>query len=110
MRSYKLLGTILVAGALSAPVALNAFQQGEERTTTTTTTQTKRYYDPVYKQYHEWNSNEDRAYHTYVQETHRTYEEFPKTTVTEQREYWKWRHGHPDRVITRSETTTERQR
>jgi len=107
MRNFKLLSTLLMGGVLIAPTALKAFQQTEERTTTTTT-ETKRYYDPVYKQYHNWDTNEDRAYHMYMQENHRTYEEFPKTTVTEQREYWKWRHGHPDRMIFKTETQEQR--
>ncbi len=82
-----------------------AGQQTQERTTTTTTTtETQRYYDPGYKEYHEWNGSEDRAYRMYLQEQHRDYTEFPKTTTTQQTEYWKWRHNHPDKMIFRSET------
>ena len=88
------------------PAGFAAAQQTEERsTTTTTTTETHRYYDPGYKEYHGWNTNEDRAYRMYLQENHRDYVEFPKTTTTQQTEYWKWRHDHPDKMIFKSETT-----
>ena len=109
MRNFKVLRTLLLSSALIAPAALLA-QQAEEKsttTTTTTTTETNRYFDPTYKEYHVWNSNEDRAYHMYIEQTHRTYEDFPKVKVTEQTEYWKWRHDHPDKVIFKSETTEE---
>jgi hypothetical protein len=107
MRSFRILSTLLLGGALITPVAVMAFQQGEERsttTTTTTTTESKRYYDPVYKEYHQWSPTEDRAYHMYIDETHKTYEDFPKVTTTQQTEYWKWRHDHPDKVIFKTET------
>jgi len=90
--------------------ALAVAQQQEDHsstTTTTTTTDTHRYYDPGYKEYHSWSSNEDRAYRMYLQEQKRDYLEFPKTTVTQQTEYWKWRHDHPDKVTIKSETTEE---
>jgi hypothetical protein len=106
MRSSALLRTLLLSGAMVIPVALTAQEASEKSTTTTTTTttETQRYYDPTYKEYHNWNANEDRAYHKYIEETHRTYEEFPKVKVEQQTEYWKWRHDHPDKVIFKSET------
>jgi hypothetical protein len=110
MKRYKFLGTLILGGALIAPAGLMAFQQSESTTTTTTTTETHRYYDPGYKEYHEWDSNEDRAYRMYLQETKREYQEFPKTTVTQQTEYWKWRHNHPNKTIFKSETHEEEQR
>jgi hypothetical protein len=46
----------------------------------------------------------------YLQEQKRDYTEFPKTTTTQQTEYWKWRHNHPDKLIFKSETTEEHDR
>lgn len=105
MTRFKILGTLILGGALLIPAGF-AMQQ-EERSTTTTTTTTQRYYDPGYKQYHVWNSDEDRAYRTYLQDQHRAYVEFPKETVSQQTEYWKWRHNHPDKMIFKSETHEE---
>ena len=104
MQFLRRVNTLLLAGALTVPVALVAFPQDEKTTTTTTTTKTQRYYDPGYKEYHNWDSNEDRAYRMYLQEQHEEYKEFPKITVHQQTEYWKWRHNHPNRVIFKSET------
>jgi hypothetical protein len=44
----------------------------------------------------------------YLQEGHRDYVEFPKTNTTQQTEYWKWRHNHPDKMIFKSETEDKR--
>jgi hypothetical protein len=107
MRRFQILGGLMLSAALVTPVALKA-QDETRKTTTTTTTETKRYYDPVEKDYHQWNDQEDRAYRVYTQENHREYVEFPKVKTTEQREYWKWRHGHPDSVIIKNERTEER--
>jgi hypothetical protein len=110
MRAFKTLRILLLSGALITPAALMAFQQSDEKstTTTTTTTETHRYYDSTSKEYHNWDANEDRAYHMYVEQTHRTYEDFPKIKTTEQTEYWKWRHDHPDKVIFKSETQEQK--
>jgi hypothetical protein len=90
-------------------VALKAQDESRKTTTTTTTTtESKRYYDTEEKDYHVWNDQEDRAYRLYLQENHRDYVEFPKVKTTEQREYWRWRHGHPDSVIIKSEKTEEK--
>src|SRR5580700_10590170 len=59
----------------------------------------KRYYDRDGHDYHTWNSQEDRAYRVYLGEQHREYREFNKTKAPQQREYFKWRHDHPDHVL-----------
>ena len=108
MQGSRILSTLALGAALIAPVALRAQDESRKTTTTTTTTETKRYYDPVEKDYHIWSDNEDRAYRVYLQEKHTDFVEFPKVKVTEQREYWRWRHGHPDSVIIKSEKTEEK--
>ena len=106
MHGFRTLNGLLLGIALIAPVALRA--EDEKKTTTTTTTTTtssKRYYDSEEKVYHSWTPQEDRAYRAYLGEVHRDYVEFPKVKVTEQKEYIKWRHGHPDSVIVKTERT-----
>ena len=107
MKLFNLKGTLLLSAILITPAALLAQTENQKTTTTTTTTETQRYYDPANKDYHNWSSTEDRAYRMYMQEKHRSYVEFPKETVTEQTEYWRWRHDHPDTVIFKSESTEE---
>ena len=109
MQRSQILSTLALGAALIAPVALKAQDESRKTTTTTTTTtESKRYYDTEEKDYHVWNDQEDRAYRLYLQENHRDYVEFPKVKTTEQREYWRWRHGHPDSVIIKSEKTEEK--
>ena len=61
-----------------------------------TDNQTKRYYDKDARDYHEWNQNENQVYHQYVTENHKRDRDFAKTTSGEKRDYFKWRHDHPD--------------
>ena len=100
MHGFRTLNGLLLGIALIAPVALRA--EDEKKTTTTTS---KRY-DSEEKDYRAWSPTEDRAYCVYLGEVHRDYVEFPKVKVVEQREYFKWRHGHPDTVIIK--TTEEK--
>ena len=61
--------------------------------------QNRRYYDRDARDYHSWNSNEDRAYRAYLQEQRREYREFNRVKRGQQREYFRWRHGHPDNTL-----------
>src|SRR5260370_2169078 len=111
MRRYQLLGGLMLGAALMAPVALKAQEESKKTTTTTTTTtETKRIYDPVEKDYHVWNDQEDRAYRIYLQEIRRDDVEVPKGKTTDQTEHGRRRHGHPNSVIFKSETIDEREK
>lgn len=85
-----LLGAAVAFSMLSIPaVSLHAqddhhVQQSQEH----------RMYDPIHKDYHDWNADEDRRYRSYLEEHHRKYKEFSRTTKKQQREYWQWRHDH----------------
>jgi hypothetical protein len=56
-----------------------------------------RFYDRSHKDYHHWNSDEDRRYRAYLNEQHRRYRTFSRINRTQQREYWRWRHDHDGR-------------
>jgi hypothetical protein len=83
MRRY--LSAILLGATLIVPVAMKADDHS------------KRYYDQDRKDYHEWNESEARAYRRWTDENHRKYRDWNKAKKSEQAEYWKWRHDHPDR-------------
>ena len=109
MKRFQILGGFMLGAALLAPVTMKADDETKKTTTTsTTTTETRRYYDPIENRDREWNDQEDRAYRVYLKENRREYTEFPKVKTTEQREYWKWRHGHPDSVIIKNERVEEK--
>ena len=86
MKHFLILAGVLMSAALIAPVAGMADDHHRER----------RYYDRDGRDYHYWNDDEDRQYRGYLVEQHRVYVPFPKVRVTQQREYFRWRHEHPD--------------
>ena len=80
------LGTALTATVAIVPTALKAVDD-----------QPKRYHDKEHNDDHEWNDHQDRAYQKRLEEKHKPKREFAKLKAKKQREYWKWRHEHPDR-------------
>jgi hypothetical protein len=57
-----------------------------------------RYYDADHRDYHRWDPDEDRAYRVYWMQIHPRdpYRGYGRLNPGEQRDYWNWRHGHPD--------------
>ena len=112
MQGSRILSTLALGAALIAPMGLRAQDESKKSTstttTTTTTTESKRYFDPEEKIYRTWDDREDRAYRVYLKEKHMDYVEFPKVKTTEQREYWRWRHGHPESVTVTTEKEEKR--
>src|SRR5262249_1683974 len=53
-------------------------------------------YDREHKDYHHWDDHERDAWRRFLKEKHRKEHEFEKANAREQREYWAWRHNHPD--------------
>jgi hypothetical protein len=94
---HRCLGSLVLTAVLAAPLATMAAanpqdhhdqenRQGENH---------KRYYDRGHKDYHTWDSNEDRAYRRYQTEHHQT-RGFIKLSAHQQTVYWTWRHNNPD--------------
>jgi type III secretory pathway component EscR len=90
MKQFLILGGLLMAAFVNAPVAMMA--DGDNH-------QEKRYYDRSGKDYHTWNNNEDRAYRTYLDQQHRDYRDFGKVNRSQQQNYFKWRHQNPDNTL-----------
>lgn len=56
-----------------------------------------RAYDPYHRDYHRWDDHERGYYNQWVVETHRdAHRDFRKLDKERQKEYWNWRHNHPD--------------
>jgi hypothetical protein len=90
MKHFLILGGLLMAASFIAPVAVMADRDDHGG---------RRYYDRDVRDYHMWNDREDRAYRVYLVEQRREYRVFPKVRPPQQREYFRWRHEHPDRVL-----------
>ena len=89
MQNRKLLlGSLFLGAALIAPMAIrtNAAPQGV----------TLRVYDRDHKDYHNWDDREVHSYGIYRADHPKYNVRFTKNNRARQREYWTWRHEHPD--------------
>lgn len=87
-RQGLFLAGLFLSAALLAPLAT--------KTNATPQIVSVRVYDRDHKDYHDWDDRETRSYERYRNE-HRGYSvTFQKNNRSHQREYWKWRHEHPD--------------
>jgi hypothetical protein len=75
---------LLAVGLATAPLALADDHDNH------------RYYDKEHKDYHRWNENEQRSSGIFLTENHIQVHVFRKAPASEQQQYWKWRHEHPD--------------
>ncbi|MGD1092643.1 MAG: hypothetical protein ABSB35_11730 [Bryobacteraceae bacterium] len=91
MHRVLILTALFAGAALIAPGTIMA--EGHD----------KRYYDRDGHDYHVWNDHEDRAYRIYLGEQHREYRDFGRVKVVQRREYFRWRHEHPDNMLFRVE-------
>jgi hypothetical protein len=93
-RSHRYLSSLFFAAALLASVASiasarNPDDRGEY-------VEHVRYYDRDHRDFHHWDDREDRAYRRYLVEQHRPYVKFQWASPRAHRDYWNWRHTHPD--------------
>jgi hypothetical protein len=85
------IGLFVLAGAILAPAAIIAAPGPQEASVQV------RVYDSNHRDYHNWDDREDHAYRRYYSEQRKTYREYNKQNARAQRNYWKWRHHHPDK-------------
>ena len=88
--THHCLSSLLLAAALGAPVAVMAAPAQKDVGVQV------RVYDTHHKDYHNWDDHENAAWGRFLAENHRKDHEYAKAKEKEQREYWNWRHSHPD--------------
>lgn len=88
----RIITTLFLAASLMPPLALRADDHDKHH-------KEKRYYDKDARDWHEWNEREERAYRRYLEERRRERRDWVKLNREEQRDYWKWRHSHPDAML-----------
>src|SRR5665213_3862391 len=71
MRHFSILGGLMLAALVIAPASVAAEDHRGEAT----------YYDRDGRDYHNWNSEEDRHYRAYLLEHHRTYVPFALSLI-----------------------------
>ena len=96
-RGYRYFCSLFLAAVLAAPVALMAAGSPQENKDQENrqAENNKRLYDKGHKDYHTWDSNEDRAYQRYQTEHHQK-RAFVQLSSRQQTAYWNWRHSNPD--------------
>ena len=93
---YRYLSSLLLTAALATPVAMMAAPSPQDdKNHENRAENNKRYYDKNHKDYHNWDSNEDRSYQRYQTEHHEK-RAFVQLNTRQQSGYWNWRHSNPD--------------
>jgi len=93
-RGYRYLSLVFLVVALAAPIALTAASPQDDKDHDRQEN-SKRYYDKHHKDYHNWDSREDREYQRYQSERHEK-RDFAHLNSRHQNAYWNWRHHNPD--------------
>jgi hypothetical protein len=96
-KGTRYLSSILLMGALAAPMALQA-QERDDHHDRDDQAKNQRVYDRQHKDYHQWNANEDQSYRQWYTESHngKDFREYGKLKSKDQNAYWNWRHQHGD--------------
>ena len=95
-KGMRILSSMLLMGALAAPLGLQA--QDRDDHDRDDHAKNQRVYDRDHKDYHQWNGNEDHMYRQWYTESHngKEYREYNKLKSKDQNAYWNWRHQHGD--------------
>jgi opacity protein-like surface antigen len=88
--NIALAGTALVAGIALASYSAQAQERKEVGVS---------YHDKKGNDDHQWNGQEDKAYAVYQKNNHKKPVEFGKLKVSDQQNYWNWRHQHSDALL-----------
>ena len=98
-KSLRILSSMVLMGALALPVAMQAQEHDrDDHHDRDDRAKTPRIYDRDHKDYHNWNTEEDRNYRQWytVSHGHKRYREYSRLNHKDQEAYWNWRHQHGD--------------
>jgi hypothetical protein len=97
-KGMRVLSSMLLMGALAAPLALAQERDRDEHKDRDDRAQTPRMYDRDHKDYHTWNTHEDRNYRQWYEQKYngQVYREYSRLNKHDQEAYWNWRHQHGD--------------
>lgn len=97
-REHKYMASFFLSAALMAPVgALAMPKPQDEHERHEQEEHNRRAYDQEYRDYHNWDSREDRMYRQWLAERNYNYVDYDRLRPDDQREYWKWRHKQEKR-------------
>src|SRR4051794_22598603 len=99
-RRNQCLASMFLSAALMAPLgalAMPAPQDDRDHERHEREEREHRYYDPQYRDYHNWDQREDETYRQWLTNQNSGYVEYNRLEARRQREYWKWRHQQEKR-------------
>ena len=88
--AHRYIASLFLTTALAAPALLMAAPVPQEASVQV------RVYDSHHRDYHNWDDNENHYWGRFLEENHRNSHEYMHSNKHEQKEYWNWRHHHPD--------------
>jgi hypothetical protein len=77
----RFLSVLILSAVVMAPISVRAHEQS---------------YFAAESDKHVWNQQEQRAWERFLEEKKIAYHDWSKASSREQKEYWAWRHDHPD--------------
>lgn len=89
--------SVFLSAALAVPLVVSATvlpQDDKDRERHEQQERNQRVYDPVYRDYHNWDQGESSAYHQWFDERHEQYRDYTQLNSEQQQAYWRWRHEH----------------
>src|SRR5512135_2029142 len=97
-KTIRYMGSLLLAGALTAPLALQAQDRDDQHDRDHDKNKVHRVYDRDRKQYHQWNTDEQQRYRDWYNDHYKgkKFREYSRLKRKDQDDYWKWRHEHGD--------------
>lgn len=98
-KGMRVLSSMVLMGALAAPLSLMAQDHDrDDHHDRDDRAKNQRVYDRDHKDYHNWNSDEDRSYRQWYGETYngRDYRDYNRLKHKDQTAYWNWHHQHGD--------------
>ena len=92
----RMFSALLMTAVMATPLALASDASAGQSTTDRARVRV-RVYDPYRRDYHQWNSHEEREYRAYLAERHQAYLRYQRQRAAERRAYWRWRHEREER-------------
>jgi hypothetical protein len=88
-RMSHFIGAVFLAAVLIAPVVTTSCG--------TTTTSAPVVYDTAHGDNHKWDDHEETVYKGWLSDNHKEYRPIKEAPPEDQKSYWDWRHGHPEK-------------
>lgn len=96
-KGIRYLSSLVLMGALAAPLALQA-QDRDDHRDRNDRNYNQRVYDRQHKDYHRWDDNENRNYQQWYAQNYngRANRHYNQLSRKDQNAYWNYRHQHGD--------------